>query len=314
MVGIIILNYNNWRDTINCIESIEKYNTASVKYIVVDNASTDEDAVKMIAEYLDSRFHEHFKLLEVKESFNEMDIANLVISDENKGYANGNNIGLTLAFADSDINYIMILNNDVLFVEDIIPNLIKQIESLDDAGLISPVLYKKDMISLDYNCGRKDTSLLKELLTNVFMIIPGFVRRFILNRRYYLSNGIPEQSLIPIELPSGSCMLAKKEVFKRIGGFDTNTFLYWEENILYQKLKAIKKRNYLCTNLKCIHLGAASTSKLNFNGKMEAYNLQSELYYFRTYVLSSKILYFLLLLSTKIRRLESKLIALLKHN
>ena len=314
MVGIIILNYNNWRDTINCIESIELYNTAPIKYIVIDNASTDKEAVERIAEFLDKHFHEQYKMINRNEISKKLKTANLVVANENRGYANGNNIGLNLAYEDIDINYIMILNNDVLFVEDIIPNLIKQVESLDDAGLVSPILYKKDLVSLDYNCGRKNTTVLKEILSNVFMIVPGFVRKCILNKRYYLSNGIPQQTTIPIELPSGSCMLANKDVFKRIGGFDPNTFLYWEENILYQKLKKIKKRNYLCTNLKCIHLGAASTSKLNFNGKMEAYNLQSELYYFRTYVLSSKILYFLLLLSTKIRRFESRFISLVKNN
>lgn len=45
-VGIVILNYNNYNDTINCINSIEKYNTASIKYIIVDNGSTNPNSVK----------------------------------------------------------------------------------------------------------------------------------------------------------------------------------------------------------------------------------------------------------------------------
>ena len=35
--GIIILNYNNWEDTLNCILSVEKYNTSNSKYVIVDN-------------------------------------------------------------------------------------------------------------------------------------------------------------------------------------------------------------------------------------------------------------------------------------
>ena len=41
-----------------------------------------------------------------------------------------------------------------------------------------------------------------------------------------------------IELPSGSCMMFNAEALRIIGGFDPNTFLYYEEDILYKKLKA----------------------------------------------------------------------------
>lgn len=44
--AIIILNYNNYEDTINCIESIEKYNTADIKYVIVDNNSNREGCKK----------------------------------------------------------------------------------------------------------------------------------------------------------------------------------------------------------------------------------------------------------------------------
>jgi len=51
MTGIIILNYNNYDDTINCINSIELYNTYPIKYIIVDNNSTNESVTKL-SEYL----------------------------------------------------------------------------------------------------------------------------------------------------------------------------------------------------------------------------------------------------------------------
>ena len=35
--AVVILNYNNSEDTINCIKSVEENNTADVKYVVVDN-------------------------------------------------------------------------------------------------------------------------------------------------------------------------------------------------------------------------------------------------------------------------------------
>ena len=47
MVGIVILNYNNAGYTLDCIESILKFNTAAVTIVVVDNASTDGNVGKM---------------------------------------------------------------------------------------------------------------------------------------------------------------------------------------------------------------------------------------------------------------------------
>lgn len=66
-----------------------------------------------------------------------------LISKTNDGYAKGNNKGLKLADLDDDIENILILNNDVLFVQDIIPELINGLKNLNKAGIVSPVLYKK---------------------------------------------------------------------------------------------------------------------------------------------------------------------------
>ena len=86
-----------------------------------------------------------------------------------------------------------------------------------------------------------------------------------------------------IELPSGSCMFIKKTLFKQMDYFDPNTFLYYEENILYRKVKRINRQNYLFTDLKCIHLGAQSTSKISYSYDKMKKNMASPLYYMKNY-------------------------------
>ena len=54
--ALIILNFNNYKDTINCIESVEKYNSAPIKIIVVDNASTAPGASEAWRDYLIGRY------------------------------------------------------------------------------------------------------------------------------------------------------------------------------------------------------------------------------------------------------------------
>lgn len=298
--AIIILNYNNYEDTINCIESVEHYNTAPVKYIVVDNGSTIKDAVCNIDLYLRRKFEKDYLFAKDDVRINKLPYATFIVSEKNSGYASGNNKGLRLVYNESSVDSILILNNDVLFVEDIIPSLRNiYYNKLSDVAILSPILYKRDLIGLDYNCARNNISipqLIKDNFLYYYYIIKKLTGMQIHPDRYLLLNGIPDQECLKIDLPSGSCMFIDKQLFKSIGSFDQNTFLYWEENILFKKVEAIKKQNYLCTKIKCIHLGASSTSKTPSNFIVNC-NINSMLYYTKVYSGCTKFLYLCLKLS-----------------
>lgn len=256
--AVIILNYNNWEDTINCIESVEEYNSARIKYIVVDNGSTRVRCIDALESFFIKRFSGKYKKIydtEVNES--PLPYLTFLVSQHNDGYARGNNKGLHLVYADKNVDYIMILNNDILFVQDIIPSLLSAVKELQDCAIVSPILYKKGMTEIDYNCARKSKDTW-DLILSCFDI-------FNLNQKKYLvlKSMATEEMLNPIEveLPSGSCMFLNRSLMQSIGGFDPNTFLYFEEDILYKKLSKIGFRNYVIPTLKCIHLGASSTNK-----------------------------------------------------
>lgn len=288
--ALIILNFNNYEDTINCIESVEKYNTAPVKLIIVDNASTRGGASEALKDYLLKRYKDEVSVYSdnnINESDNNMHLSycSLILSNLNDGYARGNNKGLRLVEKDISIEYVMILNNDVLFVQDIIPSLIERSESIQDSALLSPLLFKRNMEGYDYNCARNDTTLITELMNNFFhyFFIIFNCENPLMSRRYLLRKYKELPQSIKIELPSGSCMFIKKALFRQIEYFDPNTFLYYEENILYRKVKRINRQNYLFTDLKCIHLGAQSTSKISYSYDKMKKNMASPLYYMKNY-------------------------------
>ena len=306
--ALIILNYNNYEDTINCIESVEKYNTASIKYIVVDNASTRPDTVDKLDAYFRARFQKNYESLKEGERFHlPLPHLTFLISPTNDGYACGNNKGLNLAYSDNEIDRILILNNDILFVEDIIPQLIDSMEKLPDCAIISPILYKKGLKELDYNCARKNISPSELIKENFFHYWYRLNRNKYADRnasRYILKNRQGElPPIIPIDLPSGSCMLVKKNLFQRIGSFDPNTFLYYEENILYKKTKKLGLQNYLYTQLKCIHLGASSTSKSASLFIIDC-NIRSSRHYMKYYSGCSKRIYAIFYISTLFFRIS----------
>lgn len=276
MVGIIILNYNNAKETIACIDSIEKYNTYPIKIIIVDNGSRKSE-LESIDQHL--KLKENYKKYR-EENFcaSELPLYTFFISKTNDGYAKGNNKGIKLAMQDKDIDYILILNNDILFYEDIIGRLVEFYDKHTEVGVVCPLLYTKDRKDIDYTCARRQVGVFPLGLLYILMCenIFGYYKHFDEKQKILLKHHeLLNEEEIPIEMPSGSCFLINKNVFKELGYFDEGTFLYYEENILQKKLAKIHKRNFLLPNIGCIHLGAATTLKTKSNTFLIKCEIQS---------------------------------------
>lgn len=284
--GIIILNYNNSIDTINCINSVEHFNTSPIKYIIVDNGSTCSDVVEEIDSFLEKKIGtEYVKVSNEKNVVNFLPKACFFISPTNDGYAQGNNKGLMIAEKDTTITDILILNNDILFTEDIIPKLKEIRHDMISPGIISPLLLKKDGKSIDYTCARKDYTHIQLFFQYLFFFIDIFgLLSFFSKKQNLLENNpnLLSSKYFEIEMPSGSCMLIDKLLFKHIGYFDTHTFLYFEENILFRKMEKIGKHNYLVPWLNCVHLGASTSKKSPTFFTMKCH-IESNEYYLRNY-------------------------------
>lgn len=286
--ALIILNYNNSRDTRNCIESILLHNTAPVKFVVIDNASS-ADQLETLKGVLTQLFPNGYTTIEGKNDYEgavTLGNCTLVVNEKNLGYACGNNIGLQLVKHDVDVDKVMILNNDILFVEDILPPLIQKLYTLPKCALVSPVLYKKDMDGYDYNCARLNVKVSQLISANFLHYYRRLIKsdatavegeRFLLNKCKDISGSLE------VELPSGSCMLLEKDLFEKIGFFDPNTFLYYEENILYKRISSLGLKIYISLEDKCIHLGASTMKSIPKNKWIMETGKRSELYYVKKY-------------------------------
>lgn len=288
--AVIILNYNNYEDTLNCIESVESHNTAPIKLIVVDNGSSRKGTAYELGKYLKQKFSGSFLHLDdgslkafIQDPACSLPYVTYIESSTNDGYARGNNKALFLTEKDEEIEFVMILNNDVLFVQDIIPGLYGWYHRLADAAILSPLLYKRDMEGIDLNCARINCTLKLELAYYFFHPIFQLFRKQdpFLKKRYLIKDERCLPEVLKIELLSGSCMFIRKTLFSNIGFFDPHTFLYWEESILFKKTERISMQNYLITDCKCIHLGASSTSTSSV--PFFKYGISSGRYYMRNY-------------------------------
>lgn len=270
--GVVILNFNGAQDTIACIRSIEEHNSSAVKYFIVDNGSQRENEVQVIQAFLVSTFP------------GQEGKWTLIANPANEGYARGNNKGLQAAFADPDVEDILILNNDVCFADDILPALKSVRERLERPGILTPVLYNPN--------GRIETPCARTFPSNWQVMLP-----FLLFKKdifHILTRSSDSQKLLlthrellqeeafPIGMPSGACMFIDKRLFQDLGGFDGGTFLYYEENILCKRIQEKGLVNYCIPTVRALHVGGASTSKAA-NLFLQKCNLESADYYLRNF-------------------------------
>lgn len=121
-VAVVILNWNGWKDTIACLESVFGINCPNYQVILVDNGSTD-DSVEHIG-----KAYPNVELLE---------------TGKNLGWSGGNNVGIRYAL-EREADYILLLNSDVKVESGAITALV-EVAQESKASIVGSVV--KDALS-----------------------------------------------------------------------------------------------------------------------------------------------------------------------
>ncbi|MFT4095296.1 MAG: glycosyltransferase family 2 protein [Niabella sp.] len=255
--AIIILNYKNYTDTITCVERIFKFSdTDLLTVFVIDNDSQNNSLA-----HINEHFSGRWNVVQWDDGLTENAIdANIILvqNSENKGYAYGNNVGLKIAY-NIGYQYLLVLNNDTLFVEDVIPKLKLIVDNDSKVLCAGPLLLKGDGVSVDFNCAKR-----RPTYPDIFRL--SYFGRFLKTgswrkKYYYTQNGSGISTSYPVDILSGSCMFFNAGRLHEIGYFDDATFLYYEEAILAEKGMQKGYSMVFDPGAKVIHLGAQSTRK-----------------------------------------------------
>ena len=228
--GIVILNYNDYENTIKMVHQIKDYKCLS-KIVIVDNHSSDESVEK------------------IKSLTNKRIV--LSESKDNKGYAYGNNLGLKYLEKETECELAIISNPDVEVEESVIEELILDMKKNEDISFLGPKILEYGPITK----GWKFPSYFVELLPTV-----NFFNRFSYKFQKYPDDYYQER-LCKVEVLHGCFFMARLKDFKKIGYFDPNTFLYYEENIIGHKAKDKGLFSYVDTTLSVNHLGSKTVQK-----------------------------------------------------
>lgn len=230
-ISAIIINYNSSKYTIECIESIINKTNSHINFqiIVVDNCSEIEDY---------STLNNYCKDLKFKDLL-------LIRSKINTGFGGGNMFGYQFAKS----KYIAFVNNDTLFINDCFTILKKEIEKDESIAIVGGQSYSQTgvrMIAFDHFASITKELFGRDLLEKI-------------NSKKYPNRKNEYYQPLQVNYVQGSFMMIRAEDFDKIGGFDTNIFLYYEETDLCMRLKKIKKNCYLIPDAKYIHYHGAST-------------------------------------------------------
>jgi len=246
-IAIIVLNYNNWRQTIECLESLSKLDYPNFQIILIDNASQN-NSVEMLKKWAKQNLYQACKdhqnsaegsSIEIVEYTSyeiktgklksETDFVNttnpkklvLIKSDKNLGYSGGNNLGIIYAI-EMGYDAVLIANPDVIIPDTNFLNILsKTLFSDEKIVLVGPRVLTPN---------GKQQSPLREPSYFEELLYPLKKTEFIINSENLLEP-------ITVDKVHGCCFLARTKFLKEAGLLDENVFLFSEEAIISFKAK-----------------------------------------------------------------------------
>lgn len=237
-IYILILNWNGWKDTVECLESVCRIDYPDYQVVVCDNGSSD-NSIEHIKAWADGKsgapaVHKGRPLYKLSnppvlkplsyteysrtQTENNCKAANkdsrlvLIRTGANLGFAGGNNVGIRYAISNG-ADYVWLLNNDTVVAPDALTALVKTAESSSEIGITGSKIYH-------YNDPRR------------LWYAGGFWRNTLWRPTHRGANRVdsPEFSEIrEVDYASGCSLLIKAQTIRAIGLMQEEFFLYWEE-------------------------------------------------------------------------------------
>ena len=232
-ISIIVVNYHSADYVIDCVQSIQEH-TYKTRYeiVVVDNASFDGC----------------FKKFERK-------ILNLTLipSHYNLGFGGANNLGVRHSKAE----ILLFLNPDTILKGDAIDRLYHNFLKLENPGAVGCRLLNTD--------GSLQTSCVQAFPTILNQVVDVEALRRMSPMASIWGNAVLHQpGLAPasVQAVSGACLMMRRDVFDKLGGFSPEYFMYGEDLDLCFKAQLSGYRNYHIRQATIVHFGGGSTRKI----------------------------------------------------
>jgi GT2 family glycosyltransferase len=215
LVSIIIVNYNGRKFLKKCLSTLLDTDYPNYEIVIIDNASTDRS------------------INEIERSFGTNSKVKIIKNDFNLGHSEGCNIGAS----SSNGKYYVFLDSDIEFDgKSWLWKLVQVMENNLKIGLAqAKIVLSEDKQCLDYICLAVDA-----LGTWT---------------AYYGSKEEKFTKNFEILAASSGCCIIRREVFKKVGGFDKDYFIYDDDTDLSLRTRLIGYKVVFVSSAVVFHRG-----------------------------------------------------------
>lgn len=161
-VAIVVLNWNSWQDTLECLESVFRCDYPDYRVIIVDNGSTDGSVERILAwtdgtsaaisaqgclqKFVTPPVPKPVQCRVIDRRTAEQEQAAIssplliITAGGNLGFAGGNNVALRYLARQDDWRYVWLLNNDTVISPDALQALVRRLDESPAAGMCGSLL------------------------------------------------------------------------------------------------------------------------------------------------------------------------------
>jgi len=240
LVYILLLNWNSWKDTIECIESCRNLSYPNFRLLIIDNGSSDGSELILRERFPDIAF---------------------IQTGANLGFAGGNNAGIRYAL-ERGADYVWLLNNDTVVEPDSLSALVQIAQADKTVGMVgSKIVYHGEPDLLWYAGAVVDS---KKPYRPFHL---GLNQR---DRGQY-------DAACDTGYITGCSLLARREMIDAVGLLEDDLFLYFEDADWSARAKAAGWRLVYCPESLVYHKvslsigGAASPTLLYYTSRNRLY-------------------------------------------
>lgn len=298
MVYIVVLNWNGWKDTIACLESLMLLNYENYKIVICDNKSTDgsldkiKDWYKINKNnfpYLANADYQYIDTIDfnIYTSSNNKGLY-LIQTGSNLGYAGGNNVGIKFCLKQTDMRYVWILNNDTEVTEDSLSRMVEKLQYNKNNGICgSRLVYHHDKTKIQ--------------------ALGGVFNSWLCTSKHYASGMRATETFDDdfvsqnIDYVVGASALVSKELLIDVGLMSEDYFLYYEEIDFALRAKQYGYSICVATDSIVYHKEGATIKKLS--GLSDYYFLKNRLVLYKKFFKKKLVLSWLSLFVSLFRRI-----------
>lgn len=229
-LSIIIVNYRGWKRLKECLDELVSFTgrIPGIEVIIVDNNSSDSIIDEFKSNYPDFVF---------------------ILNKVNGGFANGCNLGSARARGD----YFLFLNPDTVATEGEVKRLLERAEKYPENYITS---------CRQINENGKESKVIGLFPGFGTLTGPGRAIYKVLYSKKVAGKTAEKDNLINPDWVSGSVMMIKKEIFLKIGGFDEDFWMYFEDVDLCKRVRGTSGKIAFCNNITIEHNHGGS-SRIN---------------------------------------------------